>query len=130
MARPQLACSCREQISELEETIRRLKHTLTSRLSGGGIIYPREWLLQRKSADILTALYLSETGICSNVELAASTGITSAEPNDVLKVHICRLRAALRRFDIIIQTRWGQGYELPAKSKAAVAAAIQERIAA
>lgn len=44
----------------------------------------------------------------------------------IIDVFVCKARKKLRRFDIIIETVWGQGYAMPAASRERLRALCEE----
>ena len=45
---------------------------------------------------------------------------------DLAKVFVCKARDKLRKFGIVVGTRWGWGYEMPEESRAKLRAMIAE----
>lgn len=79
----------------------------------------------------LTAQETKLFGVLMNRDLVtketAMFALYSTRPNGenveikIIDVFICKIRAKLKKFDIAIETVWGQGYRLTPETKAKVA---------
>lgn len=110
----------RERIANLEELIGlRIEVPLVFGLTTAeakmlGVLLKRE-LVSKEMA--MTALYGLRTG-GAEVEIK------------IIDVFVCKIRAKLKRFGIVIETVWGRGYLIPQASKAKVFAMLHEARAA
>lgn len=106
-----------EQIKLLQEENRRLRAALAPQ-----VVFPRAWALFHAEQMILSALVERE-GVVSRVALMTAAA-SESDLDDVLTVHVCRLRKKLKPLGVRIITHRGVGYELTSKSREIIKGAI------
>jgi DNA-binding winged helix-turn-helix (wHTH) protein len=113
----------RDRVYDLEQENAKLRREMRS-LNGG--TFPREWRLQPAHSAILHRLCASRSGFVEHsILLRAVADRTGHSPGlDTLRVHVYHMRRSLRPFGIRIFKRHGEGYELPATSRAIIEAAM------
>jgi DNA-binding response OmpR family regulator len=105
----------REKIRMLEEAMGlRIEAPLVFQLTRHeammfGILFKRELVTKQLAMD---ALYGDRIDIEPEIK--------------IIDVFVCKLRKKLKRFDIEVETVWGQGYRMPAQSKALAAALLEQ----
>ncbi len=118
----------RDKVADLQEMVASLRGAL----GADEIMFPLEWKLSRQEADALRCLYKSENGFRNHNTIhsaIAKSGDAVTHPH-IVAVTICRLRKSLANadIDIGINTRRGEGYELPAGSRAVLEQHIQRHV--
>lgn len=96
------------------------------------LLFPNEWQVRGAQRKVLAALYQSPGGALSHADLIAMT-CPAAKPESqsvIARRHIRELRVKLNSLGVVINPRWGEGYEMPAASREIVRHAIQRRLAA
>lgn len=106
-----------EQIKLLQEENRRLRAALAPQ-----VVFPRAWALFLAEQHILSAL-LEREGVVTRAALMTAASSESDE-DDVITVHVCRLRKKLQPLGVRIITHRGHGYELTPKSRDIIRKAI------
>lgn len=110
----------RDKLARLEETLGiRIETPLVLRLTGQeakvfGILFKRELVTKVQALDVLYG-HLPEQ---DEAEIK------------IVDVFVCKMRKKLKPFEIDIETVWGQGYRMPAQSKAIAAALLEQTRAA
>ena len=97
-----------ERVEYLEEENRQLR----SALSGPKFDYPREWKLTRAEQRLLHCLYTGKHGFRQHEALLHAVAHHEWADDNLLKVQISKVRKKLKPFGIIINTVWGEGYQL------------------
>jgi two-component system, cell cycle response regulator CtrA len=104
----------RDRIDELEA------------LLGMSLLPPLEWRLTASQARVLGVIharpYASKDAIMAALY---RDGARDEAEIKIVDVMVCHIRRKLKPFGIEIITRWGEGFEMPAASKALVDAALQ-----
>jgi DNA-binding response OmpR family regulator len=106
----------REKIARLEETLgTRIETPMVLRLTGQeakmfGILLKRELVTKQQALDVLYGHLPPED---------------EAEAK-IVDVFVCKMRKKLTPWQIEIETVWGRGYRMPAQSKAAAAALLEQ----
>lgn len=109
----------RVQIDTLEETIRQLK----AELAKPNTCFPLDWGLTPAHCRILSAF--GHSPFLTNARLFQVAALNlAADPDNLVKVHICNLRKKVAPFGVQIVNRFGVGYEMPEESRAIVKAAM------
>lgn len=116
----------RDRIDELEEEVRQLKD------GKSGIVFPSEWRLTAANSRALQALYQAPHGLLSNTQIfnAVRLWADGGDEYALVRVQVHKMRKKLTPFGVEIKLRWGQGYELPANSKAIIKAALTQEVSA
>jgi two-component system cell cycle response regulator CtrA len=87
---------------------------------------PLEWRLTPAEQRVFGVLMARELATKDAVMAGVYRDAGRDEPEiKIVDVFVCKIRAKLKRFEIPIETVWGQGYRLPAEAKARV----RERLA-
>jgi DNA-binding response OmpR family regulator len=92
---------------------------------------PNEWQVHGAQKRILLMLLTAPGGAITHQELLEVTG-TRAQPQSqrvIVRRHIREMREKLGPLGIVINARWGEGYEMPGPSRDIVRTAIQKRLA-
>jgi len=111
---------------ELREKIRALEETMGLRLEA-----PLVFQLTAYESKMLGALFKCEMLTKQHAMNALYSDRVDLEPDiKIVDVFISRLRKKLKPFAVEVETVWGQGYRMPARSKAAVAALLDQARAA
>jgi Transcriptional regulatory protein, C terminal len=95
------------------------------------LLFPNEWQVRGAQRKVLAALYRSPGGALSHADLIALT-CPAAKPESqtvISRRHIRELRVKLNPLGVIINARWGEGYEMPAASRVIIRNAIDKRLA-
>lgn len=105
-----------DEILRLREELRQLRETLVPRSWEP----PLEFCLTSKEAILLAALYKSPQSMTKSSLMTLMYQFSSADevPDiKIIDVFVCKLRKKLKPFGIIINTVWGQGYQLEDASR-------------
>lgn len=117
------------QGAEIERLQDRIEHL--EGLMGMHLLPPLGWGLTSSEARVL--------GVLMSRPLATKEAVMAALYRDqakdeaeikIVDVFVCKIRKKLKPFGVVIETRWGEGYQMPAASKAVVAAALETAAAA
>lgn len=106
----------REKVARLEETLGvRIETPLVLGLTGQearvfGILLKRELVTKQQAMDVL----YGERPDGDEAEIK------------IVDVFVCKLRKKLEPYEIAIETVWGRGYRIPAQSKTAALALLEE----
>lgn len=96
------------------------------------LLFPNEWLVRGAQRNVLAAFYQAPAGALTYAEIIALT-CPAAKPESqtvISRRHVRELRAKLNPIGVQINSRWGEGYEMPAASREIIRRAIDERLAA
>ena len=93
---------------------------------------PIEWQVRGAQKRVLLAFLAAPDGVLTfnDVIGAAQSGASAESVPPVVRRHIRELKAKLSHLGIAIDSRWGEGYEMPAASREIIRNAIQQRLAA
>lgn len=113
----------RDQVFELEQMVRAFRSDDSDHL-----FIPTEWNLRPQERAVLKCLMTSPTGFrrLRVLHLVTSNKTIMESDPKVVQVVICRLRMALKRFDVEIKTVKNEGYCLPSDSLAALKRLLSE----
>lgn len=112
-----------DRIAELEEEIRQLRMMLV-----GETRFPFEWGLKPGESRLLACLVASPDGFRSYDAMSyALYGNQPDRNHNNLSVQMARMRRRLKKWRIVIRTRWAEGFEIAPESKRFVKAAIIAR---
>ncbi|MFB6449278.1 helix-turn-helix domain-containing protein [Bradyrhizobium tunisiense] len=110
----------RVRIECLEEELRQLRSSLAP-----VTLFPIEWKLTATQQRLVAAFYKSNDGFLTHDQVFLASGSSAEEADNLVKVQIMHLRKKVAPLGIEINKRWGQGYEMTAKSKSIIKAALE-----
>lgn len=100
-------------------------------LFGGRFVPPVELRLTGSEAAVVAALYSREHCTKDAIMAALYRNLAKDEAEiKIVDVFICKVRKKLKPFGIEITTIWGQGYAMPAASKAIMRSMLSAKEAA
>lgn len=103
-----------DRISELEDENAYLKAQLMDEV----IVFPPSWKLRPSERKILRHLLKRRAATTESLLAVLYSDRGGDEPEEnILKVHVYRLRQSLRRLGIEIQTNYGEGYSMSSDMK-------------
>ena len=105
-----------EQVEALQERVKYLEA-----LIGRDTHLPRAWGLSPLEEKIVSYLY--KHGFATKEQLIMTLWMDRDEPEFAesnMKIHLSRARRKLEPLDIKIETIWGKGLEMPARSRAII----------
>jgi DNA-binding response OmpR family regulator len=94
-------------------------------------ILPNEWQIHGAQRRILLTLLDAPGGAITHQQLLDASA-TRAQPQSqrvIVRRHIREMREKLDNLGVVINARWGEGYEMPAASREIVRTAIVARLA-
>lgn len=106
----------RDRVSELEG------------LLGMSMEFPRKFGLTPAHERLLGVLLKRDFVTNEGASIAVYEGRynNNGPTDDILKSQLCRMRKILRKFNVEVSTKWGQGIYLTADSKARLRALIEQ----
>lgn len=96
------------------------------------VLLPNEWQIHGAQRRILLMLLDAPGGAITHQQLL-DVAESRAQPQSqrvIVRRHIREMREKLNGLGIVINARWGEGYEMPAASREIIRNAIQLRLAA
>jgi DNA-binding response OmpR family regulator len=111
----------RDRVSELEEEVIQLRGLPAVQAE----MLPLEWRLTAQEARLLLAFVDAPQGFLSTEKLLRIIAKGSYRSPQLVSVIVCRCRAKTRQFGIRIETRYGQGFQMPQASREIVKAATK-----
>jgi DNA-binding response OmpR family regulator len=115
----------RERIDELEEELRQHRDKLREALKPT-VPIPVEWKLRPQVRRLLAALYEAPDGFIPHERMRLAMGSAADDMGNIVNVQILNLRRAVKHLGITVMNRHGQGYVLPAESRAIIKAALEK----
>lgn len=109
----------RVQIEELQEGLRQARDSLVPAL-----LFPVAWDLKPMQERVLAALSRAPGGLLTRDQIFIVMGSKATEADNLVKVQMNYLRAAIQRFGIKIVTKKFVGYWMPEESRAFVKATL------
>lgn len=110
----------RDENGLLREQVRQLNALLMP-----AILFPKSWRLSKQERRCVGSLYASRNGFRTKEALhtAISNDIEVETDEKLVDVIICKIRGKLPDM-VTIETIWGEGYRIPARGRAYIAAAL------
>lgn len=97
------------EIQTLRERVRQLEEALAPSF----VITPLEWQLTMSEARVFAHMATRAIATKQSIMMALYSNRTDEDPEiKIVDVFVCKMRKKLSRFNIMIDTVWGQGYAL------------------
>lgn len=109
----------RERIEYLEEELRQLRESLAPIT-----LFPIEWKLTATQTRLMAAFYKAHDGFLSHEQVFHASGSIAEEADTLVKVQIMHLRKRIAPLGMVIQKRWGLGYEITPETKGIIKNAL------